>query len=102
MRWAPAGEGVWFVVALALPQGWGSWNGDAAARTLRWSLTGAVACDERSWSAATPRDVTSAWSNAEGSICSQRSDLTRPKDFPRGSPKGFSRLRHRCEREHTT
>ena len=35
------------------------------------------ACDKRS----APQDVTSSWSDAEGSICSQRSSLSRPKDL---------------------
>src|SRR5262245_38156325 len=35
------------------------------------------ACDQRS----VPQDVTSSWSVAEGSICSKRSSLTRPKDL---------------------
>src|SRR4051812_39274583 len=35
------------------------------------------ACDERS----APQDVTSSGSEAEGSICSQRSDLSRPRDL---------------------
>jgi hypothetical protein len=36
-----------------------------------------AACDQRSQ----PQDVTSSGADAEGSICSQRSSLTRPKDL---------------------
>ena len=40
------------------------------------------ACDERSG----PQDVTSSGSDAEGSICSKRSSLSRPKDLPATPP----------------
>src|SRR6266849_1380760 len=40
------------------------------------------ACDQRSL----PQDVTSSESNTEGSICSKRSRLTRPKDLPATCP----------------
>jgi hypothetical protein len=38
-----------------------------------------------------PQDVTSSVLDAEGSICSKRSDLTRPKDLLATSSKGYHR-----------
>src|SRR4029079_12162215 len=45
-----------------------------------------AACDQRS----APQDVTRSSTDAQGSICSQRSRLTRPKDLPCDSPNGDS------------
>ena len=56
----------------------GKGKGAVAARLLRRQSNREEACDKRS----TPQDVTSFLEfDAEGSICSKRSYLSRPKDL---------------------
>jgi hypothetical protein len=74
-RWRRAGR-LWSHRNLA------TWNGTrddgaVAARVLRHMSAGAEACDQRS----EPQEVTSAGSDAEGSICNERSCLSRPNDL---------------------
>src|SRR5262249_57483063 len=88
--------------------GCGSMEGLGGGVAARWvravaaRSSGAVrheeACDQRS----VPQDVTSSWPDAEGSICSKRSRLSRPKDLLATPPKGYSRLEARSESEHTS
>src|SRR5436309_11633013 len=92
----PMGTGSMAVASGIGTARFGSWRGDAVRITIGvtpgrkgWTERGRSrenppqesgpeeACDERSL----PHDVTSSWSDAEGSICSKRSYLSGPKDL---------------------
>ena len=67
--------GSWCGSIMSPEKGW--LTGDVSRESPPRKLDHEEACDERS----EPQDVTSSWYNAEGSNCSKRSSLSRPKDL---------------------